>query len=316
MHTATGKKRKRGPIHFAVQSSVVIPEYHVPLKCADSFKGAYLRFKESQDSQASDADRALIRRRIGSLQAWPPISDWRGQIFTIEQPINDLVSEASRAQRGNKSAKTFLCRVGGIPATVFFKGPFADPIAWETQAYVDSVKPAFGLHPIGVLCVVSGANQRDLLMRDLNDGEYSADSEGIVDQSTVKAVRANQVFSRQGVLPNQEGMMRVLLFRAAWGISDSNGNNILYREDLGHWFSVDENVMFSAKAASRLAGFSLTAQNHKATRPIKTWLKKFDFRTVLADWLRVDVAPPPIGSLVQFRTNMRFMLDNYDQLDH
>lgn len=87
----------------------------------------------------------------------------------------------------------------------------------------------------------------------------------------------------------------------------------------GRWwrrFSVDENVIFSEKVARRLTKFSLTAQNHKATRPVKEWLGVFDFRPVLTHWMDVNIPNPPVGSVEKFRANVQFMLDHYNELDY
>lgn len=234
-HTQLGKKRKRGGIHFAAVSSVVIPEMEIPMPYASLFKEAYLKFKEATDSSALPEHRALIRRCINDIRIpkWPV--SWSGQVWPTEIPSSDWFTSTARAQKGNKKAKTHLGTVKGLPGTFFFKGPFEDPIPWETQAYVDSIKPLFGLHPIKMLRVLGNANGRSLLMRDLNEGQWEADEEGIVKPLSARAMRANQVLQTTGNVPNPEGMVKILLFRAVWGISDSNGNNILWRKDQQKW---------------------------------------------------------------------------------
>lgn len=73
--------------------------------------------------------------------------------------------------------------------------------------------------------------------------------------------------------------------------------------------------MFSPQAAKRLKEkFSLVSKSHKSTRGAQQWLKKFDFREVLRQWLRVQVPQPPIGSVEMFRANVQFMIENYERL--
>lgn len=78
-------------------------------------------------------------------------------------------------------------------------------------------------------------------------------------------------------------------------------------------YSVDENVMWSPKSREKLRAFSLVAQNHKSTSGYSDWLKRFDLRPVLSDWLKLSLPRPPIGSLSVFRENVQFVLDHYDQ---
>lgn len=323
MHSGT---KSRGKVFFAGRGAVVIPEVYAPTPLATLMKKAYLCFKASDDPNASQEDLAALQRVIGAIPGqagpcpgtaptWPPMSQWKGQIVEIDRLIESLIDCPVRAQRATKSAKTLICRVEGIPERVFFKGPFTAVLGWNTQAYLDFIKPLFGLNRIGVIRVAT-PTRRDLFMRDLNNGAFEVDAEGVVIAASARALRASEV-CRQGPMPDLAALTLILLFRAAWGVSDANANNILYDKQQKKWYSVDENVMFAPKTMENLRDkYYLASHDHLGTRPVSACLKshKVYFCQTLKYWLSLVLPVPPAGSLEQFRDNVLFLLEHYDQL--
>lgn len=108
---------------FAGQSSVVTPEWQVPIPGARIMKRTYMEFKEAHDPGALEEDRAILRRRIQDLMepVWP--LKWSGQVVSCPVDIADWITPLASAQIGNKNARTLLVKLKNATGTAFFKGP-------------------------------------------------------------------------------------------------------------------------------------------------------------------------------------------------
>lgn len=212
-HTTEGKKRKRGLEHFLKEgASIENPSDGHLGRGAVKRKAEkiYLTDERLYGTKGANSreERKRIRRTFNELK----------MIRLSEESFKVTGTVLCQKSCGTKPRTVYASTEHG--GTFFVKGPYKGPEKLQFQSDIDKIKPKFGLIP--------------MKMEIIKDGGLfylcCPKKEGFENMNPGK-------FYNDAILLN---LVNVLIFRAAYNVSDTNMRNVMVNPTTNEVLSVDE----------------------------------------------------------------------------
>lgn len=208
-HTLEGKKRKRGLNHFLTEGAHI----ENPARGIHDRSGTKRKaYKDALDSEAiygtkgskSSAERKRLRSTFLELKSI------KGK---------DIVSSKACQKPCGGKPRTIIAKTVDNK-DFFIKGPYRDTTRIEFQSYIDTRKKEYGIIPMDIEIVKEG--KLYYLVAPVK--------EGFVNMSPAKLYNDEILWN----------LIKVLIFRAAFNISDTNLRNVMVNFSTNEVLSVDE----------------------------------------------------------------------------
>ena len=207
-HTTEGKKRKRGLEHFLKEgASIENPSADHLTRGAVKRKAEKIYLNDERLYGTKGANSREERKRI------------RRTFYELKRIFHWNITGTVLCQKpcGSKPRTVYASTAGG---TFFVKGPYRNHEKLRFQVEIDEIKPKFGLIPMGMTIEKdAGLFYLCCLKKDgfenMNPGQFYNDA----------------------ILMN---LVKVLIFRAAYNVSDTNMRNVMVNPTTNEVLSVDE----------------------------------------------------------------------------
>lgn len=208
-HTVEGKKRKRGLKHFLEEGAKVenVSE-GIMNRVGVKRRAEKVYMNDEKDYGTRQANSRAARKRIRA--------EFNELKYIKGKEV--LGTEACQKPCGSKPNTLYVTTYEG--PVYFVKGPYKDTSAIEFQVNIDLEKEKYGLLPMNI-----EIEQQETLYYLV-----SPQKEGFENMSSSK-------FYNDTVLWN---LVKVLIFRAAFNISDTNMRNVMVNHTTNEVLSVDE----------------------------------------------------------------------------
>lgn len=212
-HTVEGKKRKRGLQHFLeVGAKIENPSEGILARGGIKRKAEKIYLQSEKDYGTRNANSRFERKRLRAT-------------FNELKRLNGgrVVSSVQCQKPCGSKPKTMYMTVehdGLAVETYFVKGPYKDTSAIEFQRDLDARKIDYGIMEMGIKIVKEGSLYYLVCPK----------KEGFENMSPSKLYN-------DAVLWN---LIKVLVFRAAFNVSDTNMRNVMYNPETNEVLSVDE----------------------------------------------------------------------------
>ena len=208
-HTVEGKKRKRGLQHFLeVGAKIENPSEGILTRGGIKRKAEKIYLESEKDYGTRNANSRFERKRLRAT--FNDLKSIKGE------KIDGIV--ACQKPCGSKPKTQYVHTTAGN--TYFVKGPYKDTCAIEFQYELDDRKDDYGIMKMNINIVKEG----DLYYL------MCPKKEGFENMSSSKLYN-------DAVLWN---LIKVLIFRSAFNVSDTNLRNVMYNAETNEVLSVDE----------------------------------------------------------------------------
>lgn len=208
-HTTEGKKRKRGLEHFLREGAKIEnPSTGFENRGAVKRKAEQIYLKSEKDYGTRNANSRFERKRL------------RASFNSLKIIYDEEIVSTTACQKpcGSKPKTVYVKTAAG--KEWFVKGPYKDTKSIEFQATIDSQKEACNIIPMGIKIM----------------------KQGRLYYLTAPAKKGFENMS-PGKLYNDKilwNLVKVLIFRAAFNVSDTNLRNVMVNFNTNEVLSVDE----------------------------------------------------------------------------